>query len=249
MTNPETQHQDHGPKESDRSTPERADIPGLTDQPVELATVIGDALVEADTTGGELPDWGARAIARSLADHHDGPTPALSRLAETGDGTLEAIGDEVRPIYNQPGISPDVKRQIDYLLTYLLDRERPTATTPGSPTEPLATTEVTLSPQALEGVREHGDAFRAFLTLPDTKPDDPGLLDSFHEFYVGRFTTMDQLLDSLTEIALWEREIDALAERHGIPGYISLDLEAIKDHVRNTWDIVAYHGALFVFDK
>ena len=241
MTNPESD-----PRKHERSDPE---LPVLPARAVDLANIIGDAFDEADASGGELTEWGARAIARSLADQDNEPSPALESFAVTGEGDLEAISREAMPIYNQPSCSAWTKQQIDYLLTILLDRARSTLAATTSPAESTDTSEETLSPQAIEGINQHGDAFRAFLKLPDINQHDPNLLDSFHEFFVGRFASIDHLVDNLTEIALWEREIDALAERHGIPGYISLDLEAIKDHVRDTWDIVSYRGALYAFDK
>lgn len=235
MTNPESD-----PRKHERSGRE---LPALPARAVDLANIIGDAFDEADASGGELTEWGARAIARSLADQYNEPNPVLERFADTGESDLEAISREAMPIYNQPSCSAWMKQQIDYLLTFLLDRARST------PAESKDTSEQTLSPQAIEGINQHGDAFRAFLELPDINQNDPNLLDSFHEFFVGRFASIDHLLDSLTEIALWEREIDALADRHGIPGYISLDMEAIKAHVRDTWDIVSYRGALYAFEK
>jgi hypothetical protein len=250
MTNPETPTPAH-----DRADPERLDageidLTGSTHQSADLADVIGDAFIQAEASGGELPEWGARAVARSLADHCEGPATALHDFAVSGDGDLEAISREAMPVYNQADTSPWVRRQIDYLLTFLLNvnKASDTAETP-STTDATETVGQTLTAQAIEGINQHGDAFRAFMELPDTDQHDPNLIDNFHEFYVGRFANMDELLDGLTEIALWTREIGMLAERLGIPGDITLDLAAVEAHARDVWDIVAYHGALYAFDK
>jgi len=241
-----TNHERDG---SSPSEPERLDIPDLPEQPVEPSTIIREAFAEAEDSGGELPEWGARAIAQSLVDQQDEPTPALRDFAESGEGDLEAISREAMPIYNQAGCSPWVKRQIDYLLTFLLDRGRPAATAAPKDTGTSEIAEEHLSVQAAEGIYQHGDAFRAFLELKDVDEDDPNLLDNFREFYIGRFTTFDQLMSSLTDLDMWTREINAVAEELGIPGYVMLDMAALETHTLETWDIVTYNGAFYVFDK
>ncbi len=97
------------------------------------------------------------------------------------------------------------------------------------------------------GIDHYGNAFRAFLRLPDVRADDPELVDMFQDAYVGQFFSMDEIIDSLTEAADWEVEISSLAERLGIPGYITLDRAMIADRVRDAWDIVPFDGALYVF--
>ena len=104
------------------------------------------------------------------------------------------------------------------------------------------------TPQAAEAAIEHyGAPFRAFLRLPDVRPDDPELVDMFRDTYIGQFVSMDEVVDSLTEIDTWEAEISSLAERLGISGYITLDRAGIAERVRDTWDIVPLDGALYVF--
>ena len=100
---------------------------------------------------------------------------------------------------------------------------------------------------AQSGIDHYGAPFRAFLRLPDVRPDDPELVDMFQDAYVGQFFSMDEIIDSLTEAADWEVEISSLAERLGIPGYITLDRAMIADRVRDAWDIVPFDGALYVF--
>lgn len=239
MTNHESEPRNH-----ERDNPER---PALPEEPANLNAIIGEAFDEADASGGELTEWGARAIARSLAEQRDEPSPALKSFATTGEGDLEALSLEAMPIHNQPGCSTWVKQQVDYLLTFLLERARPPATHAMLTAESAAPTEAMPSPQAIEGINQHGDAFRAFLTLPDIKPDDPGVLDSFHECFVGRFASMDEILQSLTEIDMWQAEADALGDHLGIPVY--LDHQFIAAHLRDTWDIVRFGSARYVFEK
>lgn len=244
MTNPE--HPQPKP-DTPETTPwgtTRKDTPSA-DEARSEDDVITNALAQAEASGDEVPEWDARAIAESLAAQSDEPTPALDDFSTGGDGDPEAISVEVMPFYNRPDCPPGLKRQIDYLLTFVLNQPRHPDIRGAQP-EPDAHE---WPPAIQESIAFYGDAFRAFLTLPDIHPNDPGILDTFHECYVGRFFTMDDVLDSLTERRYWQVAVDQLADRLGVPGYIVLDQELIADHTRETWDIVRYGGALYVFDK
>lgn len=245
MTNLESPQPEPQRPETTTGDGEQSHIPSA-EETRSVDDVISDALAEAAAADSEIPEWGARAIARSLAAQTDAPTPALHALDVTADADLEAVSAEVMPLYNQPDCPDSVRRQIDYLLTFLLGRQRPLeapAVTGG------ATAPRELPERAQEGIRLYGDAFRAFLKLPDISADAPDLLETFGECYLDRFASMDDILDSLTERHYWQVAIDELADRLGIPGYIVLDQELIADHTRDTWDIVRYGGALYVFDK
>ena len=106
-----------------------------------------------------------------------------------------------------------------------------------------------LTGAAAEGVRDHGDAFRAYLTLEDIDPTRDDLTESFHEFYVGAYASMDQLLNELTEVSAWEGALAELASKWGIDELVSLDRDKVARIARNTWDIVEIKGRLYVFAK
>lgn len=242
MSNPESPRPEPQPPEAEESGSFPIES-GTPNETRDIDAVIHEAFAEADATGGELPERGALAIARALADHSLAPTPALDTFAATGEADLDAISAEVMPLYNAPGCSAAQKRHIDYLMTFLLDRRR--AAEPSHAHEIPA--EEDLPVIAQEHIKHYGDAFRAFLRLPDIKVDDPSLLDSFHECFVGRFFSMDEIVRSLTEIDWWEAEADALSDRLGVP--VSLDRQFIAAHVRDTWDIIRFGDAFYVFDK
>lgn len=254
MTNPETATPNEARGDPDHQGAGEIDLTGLTQRPEQLTEVINDAFVEAEATGGELPEWGARAVAQSLADRSDAPTPALHEFALTGKGNLETVSIEAMPIYNQPGCPPSIRKQIDYLLTFVLNRPEQGGAHSGAPADQAQETTADLDyaelpPLAAEGIKEYGDAFRAFLRLPDIKPDDESLIDNYHEWFVGKFYGIDELLAALTEIESWEAQVNQLAERLGIIGFVTLDRDGIEAHVRDTWDVVEHNGALYVFDK
>jgi hypothetical protein len=100
-----------------------------------------------------------------------------------------------------------------------------------------------------EGIETYGDAFRAFLWLPDTDPRSADLLASFREFYVGSFASMNELIDELTEVRQWQAAIDELAAGLGFTGLVFLDRERIAALAHDAWDIVPIDGRLYVFNK
>lgn len=106
-----------------------------------------------------------------------------------------------------------------------------------------------LNPQIEEGIREQGDAFRAYLQLSDIDPDRDDLLRTFHEFYIGEFISMEALLDELTEIRDWTNALHEVARTWGIDGMVSLDRVKIEAMTHETWDIVEMGGRLYVFAK
>lgn len=103
-------------------------------------------------------------------------------------------------------------------------------------------------PQIERGIREHGDAFRAYLELPDIDPTRYDLLETFREFYIGAFVSMEALLDELTEI----RNCLALTEvaaGWGFDEMVSLDSGRVERVTREIWDIVETGGRFHVFDE
>ena len=103
------------------------------------------------------------------------------------------------------------------------------------------------SQQAKQGIREHGDAFRAFLRLPDIDPLSDELLTRFQEFYVGTYTSMDALFEALTELRACKAEVDATAARWGLDDMFVVDYDRLASIARAVWDIVEIDGTLYVF--
>jgi hypothetical protein len=105
------------------------------------------------------------------------------------------------------------------------------------------------NPQIEQGLREHGDAFRAYLQLPDIDHSREDLLETFHEVYIGRYASMDALLDDLTDVRDWENTLDELAGQWGIDGLVSLDRDRVEGIARQAWDIVETAGRFYAFAK
>src|SRR6266568_1113588 len=98
------------------------DLTGTTRQDDALADVIGDAIAEdtAEDGTGEVPDWGARSLARALANVRDDPLSGdLHHFAVTGRADPEAIARELADLY-QATTDEQVKEWINWLGTYVI---------------------------------------------------------------------------------------------------------------------------------
>jgi hypothetical protein len=342
----------HGP-EHDRLDPGEIDLTGATRQDDNLADVIGDAIGEAESGSGEVPDWGARTLARALANERDDPlSGALHHFAVTGRTDPEAIARELADLYQattdeqirewinwlgtyvmrlpdepapthragEPGetapdlaaapeafgthlrhafaeadvrgeaITAETTRDLARLLAIFLDADsemarfadtgdanpvllsqecqavrRFTEHVPGasewitrfeqhlasrsdlgrhteSPSPPTRSTQAVNVPErpvVAQGIREHGAAFEAFLTLPDVDPDQNDLLQSFNGCYVGAYDSMDAAVRDLTEGVISEDE-QARWAAEGV---------TLQDLVKAAWDIVELGSTFYVFSQ
>lgn len=336
-----------------------SDLTGTVPQDNSQRDVINDAILEATSSGSEIPDWGARTIARYLANRSGDRDSHLHHFAVAGRADPDRISRELAELYSTASTTAEEREWINWLGTYLLNRPDPSrvieegaehvlvpgdAPVGGSAVDnvshylqeafraadargeaisaddaraiaallaPLLGTDSELARfaqtgegdhhqllleclaltgrtratpeigdswiprleqylarnpqlpdpestgmdaepttgQAAEGIRRHGDAFRAYLALDDVDPSRDDLLQSFTEFYVGSFASMDDLLEELTEIRDWERAIAELAGHWGIDDLVSLDRSKVEHIARLTWDIVELDGHLYAFSK
>lgn len=191
------------------------------------------AFAEADERGKPISTDDARAIATMLGPLLP-PDAAIRRFADTGE-TEPAVLEECQRLVGRNWRSPDLHTWAVRLEQYLSAH--------------ASSEDGQDSSQVADSLREHGDAFRAFLKLPDANPDSPDLLDRFRAFYIGTYPSMDALLTDLTEITLWREAISELGKYLGIRGYIQLDTAQIEAMARETWDIVQVGQAFYVFNK
>jgi hypothetical protein len=201
-----------------------------------VAHYLRHACSEADERGQPISDEDARAIAAVLAPLA-GPSSAMAVFAETGQVDPAALATECRRLGDRTWRTPEIADWLPRLEGWL------TANRSGHRSGDAT------SPQVEQGLAEHGDAFRAYLHLPDVNACAGDLLVTFGEFYIGTYPHMDALLDELTEVRDWEAAIAELATRHGIDGLVSLDRTKVELVARETWDIVEVGGHLYVFTK
>jgi hypothetical protein len=252
----------HNPEDSEPNNPHpedlgpgEIDLTGAIQQDGALHEVIRDALVEvraARAAGGgefELPEWGARAIARALANRRDEPTiGALHHFAVTGRITKEAITSELAEIHDSA--SDGETEDLAVLLVSYIDQHADNATSTDRPADPPEREfEAHDDPIVAQGLSEHGDAFRAYLTLPDTDPNARGLLARFEDVYIGTYTSISELADELTELPACKEEIRRVAGRWGFEELFTVDSEKLRIIAEAIWDIVELSDKVHVFSK
>lgn len=219
----------------------------------------------------------ARAIAKALSPAI-GEDSVLARFAGTGQGNYLALREEYLPLYSEPTTPAEVQRWINWLGTFLVQRENtgsgrrfmnehlePTLdrvlvrtvlqSQAGPVTVHLPATlnarEIIALTARLEALDElFGTSFKAFLTLPDVNAADPNLLESYHQTYVGSFRTVEEALHALTPLADWETELGNWATDHGLGSEtVRIDLDAIEVTMREMYDLVERNGLLHAFNK
>lgn len=220
----------------------------------------------------------ARVIAHVLS-FTLGRSSYLADFARTGEGNYTELRDDYLSLYADPETPPEVRRWIDWLGTFLVQREgngtarrfmnehldpqleRVLVRTP-LPTEDggvqwaqvpatLTTKQITALGARFETLEEwQNDAFRAFLTLPDVNAADPNLLESFRETHAGSWNHIEDAVHDLTEVSTWEEELEQFTDERGLPrAAVRLEYDIITDIVREIYDVVERGWRVHVFEK
>lgn len=207
--------------EQERLEPGEIDLTGAARQDNDLRDVIGDAIVEAQAHNGEVPEWGARVIARYLANRQHTPSSALDQFARSGRADKQVIGYELHQIWNDPNADPQGKEWTNWLGTYLINA-------PDDPEKIIGTDRPDHIKRAVE---RQGPAFAALLTLPDVTYDNA--LHLFDNAYLGSYDTREAIVDDT---------INTL-------GLEDADETEVLQMAQEAFDIVAYVGRYYVFAK
>jgi hypothetical protein len=208
------------------------DLTGAIDQTGALIDVIGDAIVEAGRSG-EVPEWGARAMARYLANKQRENGTALHHFAATGRMDFERIGLELADLWREQALPRLTVEAINRLGTYLIAEHRKAeqAATPS------------YLPATQERIHELGPAYAAFLRLPDvTEATD---IETFHDAFVGSYDSLDALIADTVETL----ELRQLLEEAVLDHIASIDPVKVLRMVRDCWDLVHLDGRYYLFDK
>jgi hypothetical protein len=109
----------YGPEPEQLSRGE-IDLTGVVRQDQALVDVIGDAIAEAEADDGIIPDWGARPLARALANERNDPlSGALHQFAITGRANTDAMARELLDLYEHTA-DEELREWINWLGTYVL---------------------------------------------------------------------------------------------------------------------------------
>lgn len=220
-----------------------ADEVPISGTPLEQVTAyLRIAFGEADARGEPISSEDAIVIATILADLL-GPDSEMKSFSETGAADLSVIHEECQVVLQQHGrTTPEIQTWVERLEQYLAppsDRGRPVE--PVSPTAPTMEADSPHeTPQVMAGLEAHGDAFHAYLQLPDVNPNqDDDLVQTFDNCYIGAYDSMEALVGDLTEGVIGEDE-QARWAAEGV---------TLEDLVRTCWDIIEQGGKLYVFSQ
>jgi hypothetical protein len=98
----------------------------------------------------------------------------------------------------------------------------------------------------------YGNAFRAFLTLPDTDEHDPSVFDNFDESYIGSYPhDREHVLENVTKYATVRDAIRQLAREAGwTQDVVQIDIDILWNLTQSIlFDIVDFANEYHVFGK
>ncbi|MDL9980103.1 hypothetical protein [Microbacterium candidum] len=240
-------------------------------------TRIADGIAEAMATHAEIDLMTARCIAHVVGRAY-GRESALADFGRTGEGSYLALRDEYLDIYSDARADAITKEWIDWLGTFLVQREKlgsgrqfMNEHLPPKLERLLVATGVEVGdwyftvhvPASLDGTQIEGlqeeltnlrldedEALQAYLSLPDVDANTDMLMESFHENFVATFTSSEDAVHGLCEIDEWEKEVNEFAAERGLfIDQYSVDYEALHDRLRDGYDLVEWKDHVHVFYK
>lgn len=225
----------------------------------------------------EIDDQTARTIAEVLG-HAYGPNSHLAGFARTGDVQYESLRDEYLPLYNSEQVNRSTKEMIDWLGTYLVQRENAGSGRRSTPDQLppkldqlLITTGLRVGEErfavhipasadsgAIDELTEtliqlrlpEDEALQAFLSLPDVNVLSGDIMGSFEEAFVGSWNYLEDAVRELAELGSLEDDLRLFTDERGLPEEaITIDYEVIENKVREAYDIVEMRRQIHVFNK
>ncbi len=238
---------------------------------------VADGLAQALAGHVEVDDLTARMIAHVLGRAY-GRESHLADFGRTGEGIYLDMRDEYLTLYGDDRADAITKEWIDWLGTHLVQRENigsgrqfMNEHLPPSLDRVLVQTEISvrgrpfivhlpasLDSEQIDGIREgltnlrldEDDALQAFVSLPDVDANTEMLMESFHENFVATFASIEDAVEGLCEIDEWEAEVNEFAAERGLfIDQYTVDYEALRDRLREIYDLIEWNGRVHVFCK
>lgn len=244
---------------------------------IELDALLDAGIERALEHGTGVDAMTARVIALVLAPD---PESGLARFALSGESEQAPGNDELRdeylPAYLDPTTPVVVKELVDWLGTYLVDRDNghiaPRFQPPGVPKlgNSLWRTQIDLEGRPLQvrvradlsgtGIEalsdalvplleRYGEAFEAFLTLGDVEASSAQLEEAFLDSYRGTFVDQNDLIREVTDLTKIEQAVDHINQTLLGGEFVLLDHELLRQTVAHQFDIIDRGGRLHVFDR
>lgn len=238
---------------------------------------VADGIAQAMVELTEISDGTARCIAHVLGRAY-GRESYLADFGRTGEGHYLSLRDEYLSLYTDEHADAVTKEWIDWLGTYLVQRENTGSGRrfmnehlPPKLEQLLVLTSIRIEDEEflvnipaswhsgdVDGLIEtltdlrlpEDDALQAFLTLPDVSAGTDNIMESFHESFVRTYGDIVDAVRDLAEIDSLELAIYEATESRAIPdGAVLIDYSVIEDHVREAYDLVEWKGYVHVFNK
>ncbi|MGE3795585.1 MAG: hypothetical protein AB7I38_16905 [Dehalococcoidia bacterium] len=257
--------------EQPRPQPDRPAHRAETDPEIQI--LIEGGIELARQRRSDIDPATARMIAHALATAPDSP---LARFAKTDDiSNAEARADYL-PLYEDETTPDDVHELIDWLGVHLIVRENrqpPRADLfvggprlgnllwqtchkidgydvdlhiPGDlPLEDEPAMLDRLAPL----IRRLGDPFLHFLEMPDVDASASNIEESFHDFYIGTFSSRDAVLAALIEIDAIEEAIHKIAAEYAGAEFVTLDRDDLWERVCDVWEVIESGEEYHVFNR
>lgn len=238
---------------------------------------IADGIAQALADQTEIDDGTARCIAHVLGRAH-GRESALADFGRTGEGHYLTLRDEYLDLYGDERANADAKELIDWLGTYLVQREN-TGTgrqfmnehLPPNLNRLLVRTGVTISGDRfivnipaswhsgdVDGLIEtltdlqlpEDKALQAFLALPGVSAGTKSIMESFHEAFAGTYPDEEAALRALSPLEDWENSLADWCIDHGVE-HEALDwnLTPLFERLADVYNLVEQGGRLHAFVK
>lgn len=238
---------------------------------------IVDGIAAAQAEGREISHETARCIAHVLGRAY-GRESALAGFGRNGEGEYLTLRDEYLDLYSDPDTPGEVKEWIDWLGTYLVQRENTGSGRrfmnehlPPKLEQLLVRTNVRVGEEEflvnlpanwdsgeVDGLIEtltdlrlpEDDALQAFLSLPDVSAGVDNIMESFHENFVRTYEDVVDAVRDLAEVDSLELGIYEATKSRALPDdAVLIDYSVIEDHVREAYDLVEWKGSVHVFNK
>lgn len=244
---------------------------------ITLREEISDGLIDASRSGGEIDEPTAKRIAHALGAAI-GPNSALADYANGGAGDYEQLREEYLSLYTDPTTPEEIRSWIDWLGTYLVQRENTGSGRqfmnehmPPKLEQILVRTGVEVgdwyltvhvpasyNQAAIDELTEtlaelqldRDVALQAFLNLPDVNAMSGDIMQDFHDNYIGTYMSIKDAIHEVAEVDEIERDVrDYAEERHLFIEGVTPDYEALREAAENGYDFVEREGRVYAFTK
>lgn len=235
----------------------------------------GIALAMAEHT--EIDLGTARCIAHVLGRAH-GRESALADFGRTGEGQYLSLRDEYLAIYTDERADVVTKELIDWLGTYLVQRENTGSGRrfmnehlPPKLDQLLVRTSIRVGdsryvvniPASWDSGEEDGvvelltelqldqdEALQAFLSLTDVSVGADDIMERFHEAFAGTYADEESALRSLSPLEDWENSLADWCIDQGVDfDALEWNYAPLMERLRDVYDVVKIGEAFHAFIK